>query len=127
MLRPQSTLPTELAIEHTILSRSFDVRGGELTTVELPVGPEDYVFGSLEEQDRNWFGWYIVDTKNLRNMEQNRTFEYETGEGSVQSTAMEWTVPSRGPWYLVLNVSMERDVVRVTVNLKRRAPPAKPR
>ncbi len=114
----------ELVTEQTIVSRSFDVGGGRPATLELPVGQGDYTFGSLVEEDRNWFSWYIVDVKNLRKMEQEQAFDYEAGEGSVQSAAMEWIVPSRGPWYLVLDMSMDQDVGRVTVNLKRRPPSA---
>lgn len=124
--RAQSSPPMELVIEKTIVSRSFDIGGGRPATLKLPVGPGDYTFGSLEEEDRNWFSWYIVDVKNLRKMEQGRTFDYEAGEDSVQSAAMEWMVPSRGPWYLVLDMSMDQYVGRVTVNLKRRPPSATP-
>ncbi len=124
--RPPSSLPIEIAIEQTIVSRSFDVEAGKLTTAELPAGRGDYVFGRLDEEDRNWFSWFIVDIKNLRKVEQGRPFDYQTGEVDVPSTAMEWTVPSRGPWYLVLDVSMKQYVRRVTVNLKRRPPLAKP-
>ena len=106
--------------EETVVSKSFDVEAGKLTKVELPVDKGDYVFGHLEEEDRQWFSWYIVDIKNLRKAEQKRSFDYETGEGDVSSTAMDWTVPANGPWYLVLDVSMKQYVRRVTVTLKRR-------
>jgi hypothetical protein len=122
--RAQSSPPMELVIEQTIVSRSFDIGGGRSAKLELPVGYGDYCFGSLKEEDRNWFSWYIVDVKNLRKVKQGRTFDYEAGEDSVQSAAMEWTVPSRGPWYLVLDMSMDHYVGRVTVNLKRRPPSA---
>ena len=124
--KAQSNPPMKLVIEQTIVSKSFDIGGGRPATLELPVGQGDYAFGSLVEEDRNWFSWYIVDGKNLRKMEQSRTFESEVGEDNVQSAAMEWIVPSRGPWYLVLDVSMAQDVGRVTVNLKRRQPSAIP-
>ena len=107
-------------IEETVVSKSFDVEAGTLTKVELPLEKGDYLFGSLEEEDRQWFSWFIVDIKNLRKAEQNRNFDDETGEDNVPSTAMEWTAPSDGPWYLVLDVSMKQYVRRVTVTLKRR-------
>ena len=110
------TIPT---IEETVVSKSFDVEG-TLTKVELPLEKGDYLFGRLEEEDRQWFSWFIVDIKNLRKAEQNRNFDYETGEDNVPSTVMEWTAPSDGPWYLVLDVSMKQYVRRVTVTLKRR-------
>ena len=106
--------------EETVVSKSFDVEAGTLTKVELPLEKGDYLFGRLEEEDRQWFSWFIVDIKNLRKAEQNRDFDYETGEDNVPSTAMEWTAPSAGPWYLVLDVSMKQYVRRVTVTLKRR-------
>ena len=106
--------------EETVVSKSFDVEAGSLTKVELPLEMGDYLFGGLEEQDRQWFSWFIVDIKNLRKAEQKRDFDYETGEDNVPSTAMEWTAPSDGPWYLVLDVSMKQYVRRVTVTLKRR-------
>jgi hypothetical protein len=118
----QPSPPMELVIEQTIVSRSFDIGGERPATIELPVGQGDYVFGSLVEEDRNWFRWYIVDEKNLRKMEKGRAFDYEAGEDSVQSAAMEWIVPLRGPWYLVLDMSMDQYAGRVTVNLKRRPP-----
>ena len=107
-------------IEETVVSKSFDVEAGTLTKVELPLEKGDYLFGRLEEEDRQWFSWFIVDIKNLRKAEQNRDFDYESGENDVPSTAMEWTAPSNGPWYLVLDVSMKQYVRRVTVTLKRR-------
>ena len=106
--------------EETVVSKSFDVEAGTLTKVELPLEKGDYLFGRLEEEDRQWFSWFIVDIKNLRKAEQNRDFDYESGENDVPSTAMEWTAPSNGPWYLVLDVSMKQYVRRVTVTLKRR-------
>ena len=106
--------------EETVVSKSFDVEAGTLTKVELPLEKGDYLFGGLEEEDRQWFSWFIVDIKNLHKAEQNRDFDYETGEDNVPSTAMEWTAPSDGPWYLVLDVSMKQYVRRVTVTLKRR-------
>ena len=118
--RYSTSAPTQLASEQIIVSRSFDVKAGKLTKVELSVEKGDYVFGRLEEEDKFWFSWYIVDIKNLRKAEQSRTFDYEAGENDVPSTALDWTVPSNGPWYLVLDVSMKQYVRRVTVNLKRR-------
>jgi len=115
-----ASAPGQLVIEQTIVSKSFDVQAGRLTKVELPVEKGDYVFGRLEEEDRQWFSWYIVDIKNLRKAEQKRGFDYEAGEDDVPSTALDWTVPSNGPWYLVLDVSMKQYVRRVTINLKRR-------
>ena len=106
--------------EETVVSKSFDVEAGTLTKVELPLEKGNYLFGRLEEEDRQEFSWFIVDIKNLRKAEQNRDFDYETGEDNVPSTAMEWTAPSDGPWYLVLDVSMKQYVRRVTVTLKRR-------
>ena len=111
--------------EQTVVSKSFDVTAGKLTKVDLPVQKGDYLFGRLEEEDRQWFSWYIVDIKNLRKAEQKRSFDYQTGEDHVPSTAMEWTVPSDGPWCLVLDVSRKRYVRRVTVALKRRRDPAR--
>ena len=58
-------------IEETVVSKSFDVEG-TLTKVELPLEKGDYLFGRLEEEDRQWFSWFIVDIKNLRKAEQNR-------------------------------------------------------
>ena len=115
-----ASAPGQLVIEQTIVSRSFDVQAGKLTKVELPVEEGDYLFGRLEEEDRQWFSWYIVDIRNLRKAEQKRSFDYEAGEDDVPSTALDWTVPSNGPWYLVLDVSMKQYVRRVTVSLKRR-------
>ena len=115
-----ASAPGQLVIEQTIVSRSFDVQAGKLTKVELPVEEGDYLFGRLEEEDRQWFSWYIVDIRNLRKAEQKRSFDYEAGEDDVPSTALDWTVPSNGPWYLVLDVSMKQYVRRVTINLKRR-------
>jgi len=120
MPRARSSLPIGLVIEQTIVSRSFDVEAGKPITVELPVRRGDYVFGRLDEEDRNWFSWYIVDIKNLRKIEQGQAFDYKTGEADVPSTAMDWTVPSKGPWYLILDVSMKQYIRRVTVELKRR-------
>lgn len=77
------------------------------------------MFGRLEE-NRQWFSWYIVDIKNLRKAEQERSFDYEAGEDDVPSTALEWTLPSNGPWYLILDVSMKQYVRRVTITLRRR-------
>ena len=111
--------------EETVVSKSFDIEAGTLTKVELPLETGDYLFGRLEEEDRQWFSWFIVDIKNLRKAEQNRDFDYETGEDNVPSTAMEWTAPSNGPWYLVLDVSMKQYVRRVTVTLKRRRGPSR--
>ena len=111
--------------EQTVVSKSFDVTAGKLTKVDLPVQKGDYLFGRLEEEDWQWFSWYIVDIKNLRKAEQKRSFDYQTGEDDVPSTALEWTVPSNGPWYLVLDVSMKQYVRRVTVTLKRRRAPAR--
>lgn len=112
-------------IEQTVVSKSFDVTAGKLTKVELPVEKGDYLFGRLEEEDRQWFSWYIIDIKNLRKAEQKRSFDYQTGEDDVPSTALEWTAPSNGPWYLVLDVSMKQYVRRVTITLKRRRGPAR--
>ena len=112
-------------IEETVVSKSFDIEAGTLTKVELPLETGDYLFGRLEEEDRQWFSWFIVDIKNLRKAEQNRDFDYETGEDNVPSTAMEWTAPSNGPWYLVLDVSMKQYVRRVTITLKRRRGPSR--
>ena len=112
--------PTQLSTEQTIVSKSFDVETGKLTKIELPVEEGDYVFGRIEEEDRQWFSWYIVDIKNLRKAEQKRSFDYAAGEDDVPSTAMDWTAPSNGPWYLVLDVSMKQYVRRVTIVLKRR-------
>ena len=41
-------------IEETVVSKSFDVEG-TLTKVELPLEKGDYLFGRLEEEDRQWF------------------------------------------------------------------------
>jgi len=112
--------PVRSTIEQTIVSKSFNVQAGKLTKVQMPVEEGDYVFGHLEEEDQQWFSWYIVDIKNLRKAEQKRRFNYEVGEDDVPSTALDWTVASRGPWYLVLDVSMKQYVRRVTVTLKRR-------
>ena len=123
---PDSAIvPSRPTTEETVVSKSFDVEAGTLTKVELPLEKGDYVFGHLEEEDRQWFSWFIVDIKNLRKAEQNRDFDYETGESDVPSTAMEWTAPSNGPWYLVLDVSMKQYVRRVTVTLKRRRGPSR--
>ncbi len=81
----------------------------------------DHVFGRIEEEDRQYFSWYIVDTANLRKFDRDDEFNCQDGEDNVTAAALEWTVPRDAAWYLVIDVSMKQYVRRVTVNLRKRS------
>ncbi len=118
--RPLATWSSE---EMTIVSRSYDVDSDKPVSIELPVHRRDYVFGRIEEEDRQYFSWYIVDTANLRKFDRGDDFNCQDGEDNVTAAALEWTVPRDAAWYLIIDVSMKQYVRRVTVNLKRRSKP----
>ncbi len=117
-LRPLAARASE---EVTIVSRSYDVDSDKPVSIELPVHRGDYVFGRIEEEDRQYFSWYIVDTANRRKFDRGEEFDYEAGEQEVTAAAFDWTVPRNTAWYLVIDVSMKQYVRRVTVNVKKRS------
>ena len=60
---------------------------------------------------------YLLDEDNLDNLDQGEEFWSETGEESVENATLEFTAPSKGKWYFVVE-NVDDRAVSVTVKLQ---------
>ncbi|OLD11978.1 MAG: hypothetical protein AUI93_03475 [Crenarchaeota archaeon 13_1_40CM_3_52_10] len=63
---------------------------------------------------------YLLDEDNLDNLDQGEEFWSETGEEGVEKTTLEFTAPSKGKWFFVVENADDR-AVSVTVKLRKGA------
>jgi len=61
---------------------------------------------------------YLLDEDNLDNLDQGEEFWSETGEEGVEKTTLEFTAPSKGKWFFVVENADDR-AVSVTVKLRK--------
>jgi hypothetical protein len=61
---------------------------------------------------------YLLDEDNLDNLDQGEEFWSETGEESVEKATLEFTAPSKGKWYFVVENADDR-AVSVTVKIQK--------
>ena len=66
---------------------------------------------------------YLLDEDNLDNLDQGEEFWSETGEESVENAKLEFTAPSKGKWFFVVENADDR-AVSATVNLQKGSVPA---
>jgi hypothetical protein len=61
---------------------------------------------------------YLLDEDNLDNLDQGEEFWSETGEESVEKATVEFTSPSKGKWYFVVENADDR-AVSATVKIQK--------
>ncbi len=61
---------------------------------------------------------YLLDEDNLDNLDQGEEFWSETGEEGVETAALEFTAPSKGKWFFVVENADDR-AVSVTVKIRK--------
>jgi hypothetical protein len=61
---------------------------------------------------------YLLDEDNLDNLDQGEEFWSETGEEGVETVALEFTAPSKGKWFFVVENADDR-AISATVNLQK--------
>jgi hypothetical protein len=61
---------------------------------------------------------YLLDEDNLDNLDQGEEFWSETGEEGVESAELEFTAPSKGKWFFVVENADDR-AVSATVKIKK--------
>jgi hypothetical protein len=61
---------------------------------------------------------YLLDEGNLNNLDEGEEFWSETGEESVESAKLEFTAPSKGKWFLVVENADDR-AVSATVKIQK--------
>ena len=66
---------------------------------------------------------YLLDEDNLENLDQGEEFWSETGEEAVEKTTIEFTAPSKGKWFFVVENAEDR-AVSATVKIQKE--PASP-
>jgi hypothetical protein len=66
---------------------------------------------------------YLLDEDNLDNLDQGEEFWSETGEESVENAKLEFTAPSKGKWFFVVENADDR-AVSARVNLQKGSVPA---
>jgi len=66
---------------------------------------------------------YLLDEDNLDNLDQGEEFWSETGEEGVENATLEFTAPSKGKWFFVVENADDR-AVSATVKLQRGSPPS---
>jgi len=64
---------------------------------------------------------YFLDEDNLDNLDQGEEFWSETGEESVEKATIEFTAPSKGKWYFVVENADDRAVSAIVMIQKRSA------
>ena len=65
---------------------------------------------------------YLLDDDNLDNLDQGEEFWSETGEEGVENAKLEFTAPSKGKWFFVVENADDR-AVSATVNIQKGSPP----
>jgi len=66
---------------------------------------------------------YLLDEDNLDNLDQGEEFWSETGEEGVETATLEFTAPSNGKWFFVVENADDR-AVSVTVKIQGEPPSA---
>jgi hypothetical protein len=61
---------------------------------------------------------YLLDEDNLDNLDQGEEFWSETGEEGVETATLEFTAPSKGKWFFVVENADDR-AVSVTVKIQK--------
>lgn len=96
-----------------------DVEPGYYMKIDLEIDPGDTVVGTLEEKDGDDFEWMIVDEDNWVELVQTGSCDVED-QGEDQAVyKVEWMVPRRGPWFLVLKAYGKKLVREVSANLRK--------
>jgi hypothetical protein len=66
---------------------------------------------------------YLLDGDNLDNLDEGEEFWSETGEESVENAKIEFTAPSKGTWFFVVENADDRPV-SATVKIQKGPPPS---
>ena len=61
---------------------------------------------------------YLLDEDNLDNLDQGEEFWSETGEEGVENATLEFSAPSKGKWFFVVENADDR-VVSATVKIQK--------
>jgi len=61
---------------------------------------------------------YLLDEDNLDNLDQGEEFWSETGEEGVENAKLEYTPPSKGKWFFVVENADDR-VLSATVKIQK--------
>jgi hypothetical protein len=64
---------------------------------------------------------YLLDEDNLDNLDQGEEFWSETGEEGVENAKLEFTPPSKGKWFFVVENADDR-AVSATVKIQKGSP-----
>jgi hypothetical protein len=64
---------------------------------------------------------YLLDEDNLDNLDQGEEFWSETGEEGVENATLEFTAPSKGKWFFVVENADDR-AVSATVKIQKGSP-----
>jgi hypothetical protein len=64
---------------------------------------------------------YLLDEDNLYNLDQGEEFWSETGEEGVENAKLEFTAPSKGKWFFVVENADDR-AVSATVKIQKGSP-----
>jgi len=64
---------------------------------------------------------YLLDDDNLDNLDQGEEFWSETGEEGVENAKLEFTAPSKGKWFFVVENADDR-AVSATVKIQKGSP-----
>lgn len=117
------TTPTATSNQQTP-PRSVPVRTGPNYNPTIAKG--DYVEYDVElEKEMDFTGevtadglinTYLLDGENLDNLDEGEEFWSETGEEEVESASLEFTAPTKGKWFFVVENADEQPVT-VTVKL----------
>jgi len=87
---------------NVILDRTVRV-GSDGAYYDLIFKKGDHIRGELSSD--NPMSFFFVDERNFFKWERNRTFDYEYGSEDIFKASIDFVVPKRGTWYLLLEMS----------------------
>ena len=68
---------------------------------------------------------YLLDEENMDNLDEGEEFWSETGEEGVETAKLEFTAPSKGKWFFVVENADDREIT-ATVKMQKGTTSATP-
>lgn len=99
-------------------SGPYSVSPSNPTRIQLNIREGDIVDGHVAEVGGYNFSWFILDEENMIHYLNDQGFAPMKGETDVPASKVQFTVPSDGPWYLLLDVSGKQIPREVEAHLR---------
>lgn len=117
---PLPAAPPEEPGEETIFEEVVDINPARAGAwdYEIPLDVGDTLEGSLRETDGQTFNWMIMTQANFLAWVNGDDPDYVEGEEDVRVAAIDWKVPRRERWFLVIDAFGKQIRRRVSVHLR---------